>query len=117
MKIIRNIELQTVEVKEDFTDTAVSLNAMFTIIDIIKRRRNQMSEMTKKYQRQHMPDSRLTISVTRVLTHSFELLMTMRIAMVSRSSKHTQTARFLRGQTSGRDFSEWYRIHGQEPLR
>lgn len=37
MKIIRNIELQTVEVKEDFTDTAVSLNTMFTIIDIIKK--------------------------------------------------------------------------------
>ena len=36
MKIIRNIELQTVEVKEDFTDTAVSLNTMFTIIDIIR---------------------------------------------------------------------------------
>lgn len=37
MKIIRNIELQTVEVKEDFTDTAVSLNTMFTIIDIIRK--------------------------------------------------------------------------------
>ena len=37
MKIIRNIELQTVEVKEDFTDTAVSLNTMFTIIDIIRQ--------------------------------------------------------------------------------
>lgn len=37
MKTIRTLELQLVDVKEDFTDIAVALNAMFASIDSVRK--------------------------------------------------------------------------------